>query len=49
MREKRPVNEVRVRKTRASIIPQSGAVRLSDFRNALSLAQTDITKILDAE
>lgn len=49
MRKKRPVNEVRVRKIRDSILSQSHAVRLADFRKSLELTQTDMAEILHVD
>lgn len=46
MRKRRPVNEVRVRKIRDSILSESRAVRLAEFRKSLSLTQNDIAEIL---
>ena len=46
MREIRSVNEVRVRKMRDSILLQSRAVRLSEFRKSLDLTQNDMAERL---
>lgn len=49
LREKRPVNEARVRKLRDSILVQSRAVRLSEFRKSLELTQNDIAELLGVD
>ncbi len=46
MRNKRPVNEKRVRKLRDSMLMESRAVRLAEFRKTLELTQVDIADIL---
>jgi transcriptional regulator with XRE-family HTH domain len=49
MRLKRPVNESQVKKTRDSILAQSRAVRLADFRKSLEMTQTEIAEILGVD
>jgi transcriptional regulator with XRE-family HTH domain len=49
MREKRPVNETRVKKQRDSILTQSRALRLSEIRKSLELTQTDIAELLGVD
>jgi transcriptional regulator with XRE-family HTH domain len=49
MLAKRPVDTKRVRKLRDSIIAQSRAVRLADFRKALNLTQVDLAHILGVD
>lgn len=49
MRKKRPVNESRVRKIRDSILTESRAVRLSDFRKSLELTQVQIADMLGVD
>lgn len=46
MRKKRPVNENRVKRVRESILAQSRAVRLSEFRKSLELTQIQIAEII---
>ena len=45
----RPVNEERVRKLRNSIISESRAVRLAEFRKEMGLTQVGVAKILDVD
>lgn len=49
MREKRPVNEARVKKQRDSILAQSRAIRLAEFRKSLKLTQDDIAELLGVD
>lgn len=49
IRAKRPVNEVRVRKLRDSILKQSRAIRLAEFRKSLELTQNDLAELLGVD
>lgn len=49
IRSKRPVNEARVRKLRDSILRQSRAIRLSEFRKSLELTQNDLAELLGVD
>lgn len=49
IRAKRPVNEARVRKLRDSILRQSRAIRLSEFRKSLELTQNDLAELLGVD
>ena len=49
LRHKRPVNDPRVKKMRDSILSQSRAVRLADFRKSLDLTQNDIAGLLGVD
>ena len=46
VRHKRPMNESRVKKTRDSILAQSRALRLADFRKSLEFTQDQIAEII---
>jgi len=46
---KRPLNEKRVRKLRDSIIAESRALRLGEFRKSLDLTQVDLAQILGVD
>ena len=49
MLKKRSGNEKRVRKLRDSIIAESRAVRLGEFRKSLDLTQVDLAQILGVD
>jgi predicted transcriptional regulator len=49
MRKKRHVDAKRVRRLRDSILAESRAVRLAEFRKSLELTQIDIAKILGVD
>lgn len=49
VRHKRPINENRVKKIRDSILVQSHALRLADFRKSLGLTQINMAEILHVD